>query len=396
LRLFEVTPEKERIIYELKKVGVDPYALRMAEKAVARAVKICGLKPSQGNIIKQEALACGIDAAVCRGTVNCTVERTDVLIIGTERGLKALSGRLAVQPFGLPEIGRSLKSLLTKSKKRSFFSCGREFSLEKPLLMGIFNVTPDSFSDGGKFTEEEAMRARLAEFAAQGADMADIGGESTRPGSDTVSHEEETARILPAVQLAKKMDLFVSVDTYKSKTALKALENGADMINDISGLTFDKDMAKVCADFGAALCVMHIKGEPKSMQDSPVYGNLLEDVKNFLYDSADAAVKAGVREDSIIFDPGFGFGKTLKDNHVILKYLEEFTSMGFPLLVGMSRKSMVGGITKKPPQERLIGTKSLEAVAVFKGADIIRSHDIAETAEMIKVVDYLRKAGCDA
>lgn len=396
MRLFEVTPEKERIIYELKKVGVDPYALRMADKAAARAVKICGLKPAQGNIIKQEALACGIDAAVCRGTVNCTVERTDVLIIGTERGLKALAGRLAVQPFNLSEIAADLKSFLVKSKKRSFFSCKREFSLEKPLVMGIFNVTPDSFSDGGILTDEEGIRAKLALFASQGADITDIGGESTRPGSDSVSLDEELKRVLPAVKLAKEMNLFVSVDTYKSKTALKALENGADMINDVSGLTFDADMAKVCADFGAALCVMHIKGEPKSMQDAPSYANLLEEVKNFLYDSADAAVKAGVREDSIILDPGFGFGKTLTDNHVILKYLEEFTSMGFPLLVGVSRKSMIGGITGKPPQERLIGTKSLEAVAVFKGADIIRSHDVAETAEMIKVVDFLRKAGCDA
>ncbi|QAR34468.1 dihydropteroate synthase [Geovibrio thiophilus] len=368
----------------------------MADKAVARAVKICGLTPAQGNIIKQESLACGIDAAVCRGTVNCAVERTDVLIIGTERGLKALSERLAVQPFNLPETGIALKSFLTKSKKRSFFSRGREFSLEKPLVMGIFNVTPDSFSDGGMLANEERVKAKLALFASQGADITDIGGESTRPGSDAVSLEEELARILPAVKLAKEMDLFVSVDTYKSKTALKALEKGADMINDISGLTFDSDMAKVCADFGAAVCLMHIKGEPKSMQEAPSYANLLEEVKSFLYDSADAAVKAGVREDSIILDPGFGFGKTLKDNHVILKYLEEFTSMGFPLLAGMSRKSMIGGITGKPPQERLIGTKSLEAVAVFKGADIIRSHDVAETAEMIKVVDYLRKAGCDA
>ncbi|MGE4497296.1 MAG: dihydropteroate synthase [Deferribacterales bacterium] len=396
MRLFEVTPEKERIIYELKKVGVDPYALRMADKAVARAVKICGLRPAQGNIIKQEALASGIDAAVCRGTVNCTAERTDVLIIGTERGLKALAGRLAVQPFNLSEIALSLKSFLTKSKKRSFFSCGREFSLEKPLVMGIFNVTPDSFSDGGSIADEDGIRAKLDLFAAQGADITDIGGESTRPGADSVSLDEELKRVLPAVRLAKEMNLFVSVDTYKSKTALKALENGADMINDISGLTFDSDMAKVCADFGAALCVMHIKGEPGNMQDAPAYANLLEEVKNFLYDSADAAVKAGVREESIILDPGFGFGKTLTDNHVILKYLEEFTSIGFPLLAGISRKSMIGQLTGKPPRERLIGTKSLEAVAVFKGADIIRSHDVAETAEMIKVVDFLRKAGCDA
>lgn len=396
MRLFEVTPEKERIIYELEKVGVDPYALRMNEKALSHALKICGLKPVQGNIIKQEALACGIDAALCRGSVSFSVERTDVLILGNKRGLKALSARLAVQPFGLPEIGRAIAASLKAYKKQSFLARGKEISLAKPLLMGIFNVTPDSFSDGGSLLDPDAVNARLDEFKALGVDITDIGGESTRPGADAVGESEETALILPALKAAKERSLFVSIDTYKSATAKNALENGADMINDISGLSFDPDMARVCADYGAALCIMHIKGEPKNMQVNPVYSNLLEEIKNFLYDAADAAVKAGVKEESIIIDPGFGFGKTIHDNYVILKYLEEFKAMGFPLLVGMSRKSMIGSITGKLPQERLIGTKSLEAIAVYKGADIVRAHDIKETAEMITVADYLRKAGCDA
>jgi dihydropteroate synthase len=396
LRLFEVTPNKERIIYELEKVGVDPYALRMNEKAISRALKICGLKPAQGNIIKQEALACGIDAALCRGSVNCSVERTDVLIIGNKRGLKSLAERLAIQPFGLPEIGRAIASALKINKINSFHARGREISLTKPLLMGIFNVTPDSFSDGGSLTDINAIYKRLKEFSELGVDITDIGGESTRPGSERVSDEEELSLILPALKSAKEHNLFVSIDTYKSSTAKAALENGADMINDISGLSFDSEMAKVCADYGAALCIMHIKGEPKNMQESPVYENLLEEIKNFLYDAADKAIKAGVKKESIIIDPGFGFGKTIQDNYVILKYLEEFKAMGFPLLVGMSRKSMIGSLTGKPPRERLIGTKSLEAVAVYKGADIVRSHDIEETAEMLIVSDYLRKAGCYA
>jgi dihydropteroate synthase len=395
LRLFEVSQSQERITYELKKVGVDPYALNMTDKAKARAIKVCGLKPFQGNVIKQEALAAGIDAAVCRGSVSCSVETTDVLIFGTERGMKNLAARLKPQPFGLNELGEDILRHLNMQPVKYLSARGREYSLEKPLLMGIVNITPDSFSDGGELSDSASVSRKLDELKKYGA-IADIGGESTRPGSDPVEPAEELRRVAAPVKLAKEKDLFVSVDTYKSKVALKALENNADMINDISGLTFDPDMAKVCADFGAALCVMHIKGEPKNMQVNPEYGNLLEEVKNFLYDAADKAVQAGVGENSIIIDPGFGFGKALEDNYLILKYLEEFKAMGFALLVGMSRKSMVGGVTGKPAAERLIGTKSLEAVAVFKGADIVRAHDIGETAEMLEVTDYLRKAGCYA
>lgn len=258
--------------------------------------------------------------------------------------------------------------------------------------MGILNVTPDSFSDGGAFNNADGIVSRIDEFLSCGVDIADIGGESTRPGSDGVGAEEEMIRVLPAVMHGSLAGLYVSVDTSKYMVAESALRAGAAMINDVAGFR-DPNMISVCAEYGCSVCIMHMLGEPRTMQTAPVYENLLDDVRGFLYDAAERCVKAGIKESSICIDPGFGFGKTLEDNYKMLVNLEFFKTEGFPVLVGLSRKSMIGGATGKPADKRLAGTIAANTLALVHGADIIRVHDIDEAADMIKIFEMYRRAG---
>lgn len=258
--------------------------------------------------------------------------------------------------------------------------------------MGILNVTPDSFSDGGVFNCADGIVSRVEEFLTNDVDIADIGGESTRPGSDSVPADEEIKRIIPAVRHSAAAGLYVSVDTCKPAVAMEALKEGAAMINDIAGFR-DPAMIDVCAEYGCSLCIMHMLGEPRTMQQAPVYKDLLGEIKKFLLDAAERCVKAGVKESSICIDPGFGFGKTLEDNYEILANLEYFKEDGFPLLIGLSRKSMIGGVLNKPVEKRMAGTLAANTVAVMNGADIIRVHDIEETADMLKIMKMVKNAG---
>ena len=258
--------------------------------------------------------------------------------------------------------------------------------------MGILNITPDSFSDGGRYDSVDGIITRIEEFLFKGVDIADIGGESTRPGSSFITIEEEIGRVVPAVKIASESGLFVSVDTSKPEVAKIALENGAGMINDITGMR-DEKMRKICAEFECSVCIMHMLGEPKSMQTSPIYMNLLDDVKRFLFDAAEACIKDGIKESSICLDPGFGFGKTLEDNYLLLMELSQFKESGLPVLAGISRKSMIGGVLDKPAAERLAGTLAAETIALMNGADIIRAHDIEETADMISIYHMAKKVG---
>jgi dihydropteroate synthase len=267
-----------------------------------------------------------------------------------------------------------------------------DLSLEFPLLMGILNVTPDSFSDGGTFNSADGLVSRVEEFLMHGVDIADIGGESTRPGSDGVDEQDEINRVLPAVVHCAANGIYVSVDTMKPQVAYESLMAGAAMINDVSGFR-NPDMIAVCAEFGCSVCIMHMLGEPRTMQENPVYIDVVQDVKAYLLDAAERCVRAGIKESSICVDPGFGFGKTLEDNYRLLAGLDEIKSAGFPVLAGISRKSMIGNVVNRPPLKRLAGTITAHTAAVMNGADIIRAHDIEETADMLKVLRMLKKAG---
>ena len=283
-----------------------------------------------------------------------------------------------------------------REKKRFILELGQKTLdfYSRTHLMGVLNVTPDSFSDGGKFFKlEEAIKQGL-KLTEEGVDMIDIGGESTRPGSEPVTIEEELRRVIPVIEeLTKRIKIPISIDTYKSKVAKEALDSGASMVNDISGLRYDPEMKKVVAKYDVPVVLMHIQGTPKNMQENPRYDNLLEEIKNYLSESISIAEEAEIDENKIIIDPGIGFGKTLEDNLKILKNLVEFKSLGRPIMIGVSRKSFIGKILDLPTDERLEGSLASMAVAIMNGANILRVHDVKESKRVAKLVDAILTSG---
>ncbi|MGC9062636.1 dihydropteroate synthase [Calditerrivibrio sp.] len=386
-----VVSDKNRLEYEIIKLGAHPYAKKIALRGVPLNIKFKGIPTAAANVLKQEAIASGIDAAVHMGTAGCEVEKTDVLICGDLKGFSRLADRLKIQPFGLKDIADEIDKILKSPIHKILHIRDKTLTFDEKKIMAIINVTPDSFSDGGKFTELNAVISYLSKLKEIGISLVDIGGESSRPGAESISVEEELNRVLPVVQLAVSEGFIVSVDTYKSKVAEECLKIGAHIINDISGFHFDEDMPKVCADYNAGVCLMHIKGVPKTMQDNPKYNNLLEEIKYYIYESIEMGLKKGLSEDNMMIDPGFGFGKSLDDNYLILKYLKEFESFGKPILVGLSRKSMVGGVIEKPVSERVVGSKIVETIALLNGADIIRTHDVEESLDMMKIFNFYNR-----
>lgn len=262
---------------------------------------------------------------------------------------------------------------------------GRILSLEPFAVMAIINVTPDSFyAPSRRRAALDARDAALAAFQA-GAAIVDIGGESTRPGSEAVALDEELDRVVPAIEAIRKAcDSAISVDTRKAGVAKAALEAGADIVNDISALG-DEGTAAAAAAHGASVVLMHMKGEPKTMQDAPTYEDCPREVADFLSHAADLALAAGIRRDSILLDPGIGFGKRLEDNLALLSRLDESAALGYPLLVGLSRKSFVGAITGRPPEGRLAGSLGAACAAFVRGARVFRVHDTAETVDALAV-----------
>ncbi|MBN1208607.1 MAG: dihydropteroate synthase [Myxococcaceae bacterium] len=273
---------------------------------------------------------------------------------------------------------------------------GRTFTFgARTYVMGVVNVTPDSFSDGGRYASADAAIAHGLRLAEAGADVLDVGGESTRPGSQRVSAEEELARVLPVLEgLRARTQVPLSVDTTKAAVAREALQAGAALINDISGFHFDPELPRVVAEAGAACCLMHIQGTPETMQQAPAYEELLGEVLTFLEEGVARAVAAGVTRGSILVDPGIGFGKTLGHNLFLLRRLGELRVLGLPVLVGPSRKGFLGALTGgKPAGERLAATLgSVAAVAALGGADFVRVHDVAEARDALAVVEGIRTA----
>ncbi len=261
----------------------------------------------------------------------------------------------------------------------------------RTLVMGVLNLTPDSFYDGGRYTTLESALARAEQMIADGADILDIGGESTRPGSDPVPLDEELRRTLPVIEaIASRWDVAISIDTTKSAVARCALQAGAHIINDISGMQFDPRMAEVAAESGALAILMHIKGTPKTMQQNPTYDDVVREVCDTLKQHAERVQQAGVPAGHIWLDPGIGFGKTLEHNLQLLRHLPALKALGYPVLVGTSRKSFIGAILGGlPPEERLEGTLATLALAVAWGADAVRVHDVKEAVRAVRVADAI-------
>lgn len=259
--------------------------------------------------------------------------------------------------------------------------------------MGVLNVTPDSFSDGGSFFDAQSAVRHGLEMAADGADIIDVGGESTRPGAEDISIEEECSRVIPVIKsLAKKTDIPISIDTRKSQVADSAVKAGARIINDVSGLRFENKIARVAAKYGSALIIMHSTGTPKNMQADPRYVNLVKEVIASLKGSVEIAKNSGVSEDRIIVDPGIGFGKTVAHNLEILNRLDEFKILGRPICIGTSRKSFIGKVMGAPdPADRLSGTIATCVIAIMKGARILRVHDVKAVKEAARMADSIAR-----
>jgi dihydropteroate synthase len=254
-------------------------------------------------------------------------------------------------------------------------------------LMGVVNVTPDSFSDGGLYLDPEAAVAHGRELAEQGAEILDVGGESTRPGADEVAEDEELRRVVPVIEGLNGVDAVISIDTSKLAVAEAALDAGASIVNDVTAMRHAPEIGALCAERGVGLVLMHMLGDPRSMQENPVYGDVVDEVKAFLAERVEAAVGAGVEEEKIWVDPGIGFGKTLEHNLELLRRLRELRELGRPIVIGTSRKSFIGKIDGSDPGDRIGGTIASSVLAAADGADVLRVHDVVEVRQAITVAD---------
>jgi dihydropteroate synthase len=262
----------------------------------------------------------------------------------------------------------------------------KRLALSSPIVMGILNVTPDSFSDGGQYSSYELACQHADDMVAQGAGMIDIGGESTRPGAAEVSLADELARVIPLVKyVAAHHDVWISVDTSKAEVMRQAVAAGAHLINDVRAL-MEPGALEAAAELQVPICLMHMQGDPQSMQFSPTYHNVIEDVSAFLTERIETCLRAGISRELLILDPGFGFGKSLEHNYELLAKLDHFSKFDLPILIGLSRKSMIGNLLAKPTSERLAGSLAGALIAAQKGAHIIRVHDVAQTVDMLKVL----------
>jgi len=381
----------------LKQIKVDPRGIKFLKNKYQTLYFYFKNIPNHTcNIIKQEMLACGGEAAVSKEVAQFKQGKSNILIYGTRKAIQKFIEKSEHQIKSVADISNQIKEALSTYESIPELEISRtKFDFKnKVYIMGVLNLTPDSFYDGGRYLDKEKAIQQALAMVKEGADIIDIGGESTRPGAEKISVKEEINRVIPVLKaIRKEIKIPISVDTYKSETAEAALIEGADIVNDISGLRFDKKMAKIIARYNAGVVVMHIKGTPKTMQLNPVYEDLVSEIKEHLEKSIKIALENGINFNKIIIDPGIGFGKRLEDNYVIINKLEEFKIFGRPILIGLSRKSLIGKVLNQTPEERLPGTLVLNAISILNGANIIRVHDVEEHKKMIKLVGFLKNKG---
>ena len=372
---------------EMEKMGVDPTGIKIMEpKNIFFTIKVADLSLKAALLLKQEMLSKGGEAALPKKASMLAADKVDALLSGTKRQFQEVIKKLKTQPFGLNYLATELERVLKNRDKNHYkLQLGEHtiYTGQRTIIMGILNVTPDSFSDGGRFTELDASIKHALQMVEDGVDIIDVGGESTRPGYLPVSLEEELARVIPVIkQLKKETDVPISIDSYKAEVAKQALEAGAVMVNDVWGLKADPEMAAVVSSYNVPVCIMHNRKNAE-------YNDLLTDIMIDLQASISLAYEAGVSPDQIIIDPGIGFAKNWEENLEVMNRQEEFKSMGFPLLLGVSRKSTIGRILNLPADERLEGTAAAVAVAIAKGADIIRVHDVKEMKRVADMTDAI-------
>jgi dihydropteroate synthase len=358
------------------------------KSAQSFVLKLQGIPDSDVSTFHSVFESGGVQSISRRGAA----DGVSLIISGSGDRLESiLSGNQGLTPQ-IADVILSCRIALENYSRTGFkltYPSGELDLTAKTAVMGVVNVTPDSFSDGGDFYSAESAAEHALELVDAGADIIDVGGESTRPGSEPVSATDEIKRVLPVIRaVAPKVPVPVSIDTYKPEVAREALEHGARIVNDVSGLRENPALAELAAEKEVPVILMHMKGSPKTMQEDPVYDDLISEIYASLSASVKAALAAGIAPDRVVIDPGIGFGKTFEDNLVILDRLREFRSLGVPICIGVSRKAFLGatlGIAE--PKKRLVGSLAANVIAVREGARIVRVHDVQETVEAVRVAD---------
>jgi len=387
--------KKELLGSELKSIGVDERAFEIfKDKSNLILLKLYNINAKGANILKQEFIGTGGDVAVHRDVASWKVPLTNCLLIGTKRTYKTVLKKLSREPFfGLKEVKEAIQKTITPKKLPVYKIRNKTFNFKKEkFIMGILNVTPDSFSDGGMYNNMESALKHTKKMIEEGADIIDIGGESTRPGAEEVSKEEEKKRVIPVIKEIRNNfpNIPISIDTYKAIVAEEALKNGANMVNDISGLRFDRQMKKIVKEFDVPIVLMHIKGTPRNMQKNPFYKDIMKELLEYFDERITTLTDFGIKK--IIIDPGIGFGKRVEDNFKIIRNLNEFTVFNLPILLGTSRKSFIGKTVNETVEKRLHGTVAVNAYALVNGANIIRVHDIKPHKDLIKIFQAIENA----
>lgn len=394
-RILEIT-NRRQARQELGQLNCDKTGINiMSEKAVFKTIKIEKLSAKAANLLKQTFLSKGGEVAVSRGTADLSIDYTDVLICATLKQFRMALSQLKLQPWGLPNVALQIEKIIEHSEVFPFrdYKWKSQVMSIRPrhtLVMGILNVTPDSFSDGGRFNCIDSAVQRAGEMIEAGADIIDIGAESTRPyaGAKKVSAEDELKRLLPVLEAVLAMTTVpVSIDTYKPCVAEACLKLGAHIINDIWGLQKDPDMARVVAEHNVPVIVMH------NHEGINYQGDILTEIVDFLGRSIDIGMEAGISFENFILDPGIGFGKTIEDNLIVMSRLEELRTLGCPILLATSRKRFIGEVLNLTVDERVEGTAATVAVGITKGVNIVRVHDVREIARIAKMTDAMMKGG---
>lgn len=377
-------------------IGAHPASLPIfANKSQILPYKLLKVRTPAANILKQEMLAAGGDAVVPTGCIVNDDKYVEVLLLGTRKQYNLLLQKLALMPyFGLKQIAADLQVALAPEPVKTTLADGRILSYDKMRVMGILNITPDSFYAGSRVPQMEQVLERAGQMLEQGADILDIGGESTRPGSDSVDGEEERSRVLPVIAVVRKNypDAIISIDTYRAATAEAALAAGADIINDISAMEADVEMPAVAVRTQAPIILMHMRGTPKNMQQNCQYQNVVQEVAVYLAERAQLLREQGVGAEKIILDPGIGFAKNVEQNLLLMRDLQTLTGFGYPVLLAASRKSTIGAVLGGlPAEERLEGTIAASLQAVYAGAQMVRVHDVRENVRAIRMLEAILK-----
>lgn len=371
---------------ELTQIGFDKtYLNKATDKFRYKNIKIFDLYVPQANILKQTALSFGADCAVHRETITCKIDKTNCLLGGSFSQLRKIAKKLRSQPFKLAKLAELIENNLD-FKLSPIKIKETVFDFSRPYLVGVLNLTQNSFSDGGEFFEIDKAIARLLELIEDGADIIDLGAESTKPFSSAVAADLQLEQLLPVLNFVKEKNIKIpiSIDTRSAEVAKRCIEAGADIINDVSGLEYDNDMAQTIAQFNIPIIIQHSKGTPENMQIDPTYEHLIDDIFLNLKQKTDLAIQEGIKKENIIIDVGIGFGKTKEQNFELIRRIDEFSTLNFPIMLGISRKGLLG-MANASNETKDVFTLALNAT-ILKKVNFIRVHNVKLHKKLLEII----------